>query len=193
MRCGLPASARMRRASRPPTGSSASRTSPTSSTRDLPPWGGAAPTDGCALTGADALQIGDEVPPLVRILDAAEGHAGPRHDRERRGDVAVEQRLAPGAVLGREGAHGGRVLEALLGRDPAPDDADEARTLQDRGLVRVDGVAGIAILEHALAAACVAAGGGGGGEGGGGERRPGGHPHEKPGRRAAPAPRGTGA
>src|SRR3954453_11492139 len=102
MRCDLPASGRTGGASRPPIGSSASRTSPTSWTRDLPPWGGAAPTAGRALTGVDALQIGDEVPPLVRILDAAV--AG-----------ALRRRRGRGPSAGQDAPFAGRAVRARGG------------------------------------------------------------------------------
>ena len=70
----------------------------------------------------------------------------------------VQEVLARPAVLFRERPQGRRVFEVRLRRNPATDDPDEARALQGRRLVRIDRVAGIAVLEHALAAARIAGG-----------------------------------
>jgi hypothetical protein len=67
-------------------------------------------------------------------------------------DVAVEKVFAPNIVALGEDSHGWRVIETCLPGDAPFNNVHEIRTLKSCFLIRIDRLAGVAVLKNMLAA-----------------------------------------
>lgn len=96
------------------------------------------------------LEVGDQVDPIFRLLDADERHLGAGDVLLRALDELVEVIVVPHRLLAAEVGHASRVGEAAVRAGLAAHDAPEVRAGAVRAAL-LDRVAGLALRERSLA------------------------------------------